>query len=195
MGQVRGGIGSLSRLLPDGRAFSVQTTILPEEAGSPSRAVAEALARDYFASLGRSGAGLLAVDRSPETVVLRLRGFRAPLLAFTPAGEIPEPDGAAVGYAITGGLLLRRGVEGGRLCFRVARTTGGLRVTVDLEGFAPALFALPGGRALCRFIQLPLHARAGRRYLRRLRRRPRLDRSRPPDDNGRTPETDESERR
>ncbi|MBI2080468.1 MAG: hypothetical protein HY575_09400 [candidate division NC10 bacterium] len=181
-------IGSLSRLLPDGRAFSVQTIVLPEEAGSPSVAAAEAVAGDYFASLGRSGAGLLAVDRSSEAFALRLRGLRAPLLAFAPAGEVPEPDGTAVSYAITGGLLLRRGAEGGRLCFRLARTKEGLRVTVDLEAFAPALLALPGGRALCRFIQLPFHARAGRRFLRRLRRRPRLDRSRPPDDNGRTPD-------
>lgn len=182
-------IGSLSRLLPDGRAFSVQTTVLPEEFGLPSVAVAEALAGEYFTSLRRAGGGLLAVDRSSEAFVLRLRGLRAPLLAFARAGEVPEPDGAAVGYAITGGLLLRRGAEGGRLCFRLARTKAGLRVTVDLEGFAPALLALPGGGALCRFIQLPFHARAGRRFLRRLRRRPRLDRSRPPDDNGRTSDT------
>lgn len=177
MEQVGGKIGSLSRLLPDGRAFSVQTTVFPEEPGLPSVAVAEALAGDYFASLGRSSAGLLAVDRSPETLALRLRGVRAPLLTFTHAGEIPEPDGAAVGYAITGGFLLRRGAVGGRICFRVARAKGGLRVTVDLEAFTPALVALPGGRALCRFIHLPLYARAGRRFLCRLRRRPRLDRS------------------
>ena len=167
-------IGSRSRLLLDGLAFSVQTTVLPAEAGLPSIAAAEALAGHYFAFLDRSGAGLVAVDRSAEVLALRLRGLRAPLLVFAPAGEVAEPDGAGVGYAITGGLLLRRGAEGGRLCFRIARAKGGLRVTVDLDSFAPALLSLPGGRALCRFMQLPFHAWAGQRFLRRLRRSPSL---------------------
>lgn len=190
MEQVLGAIGSLSRLLPDGRAFSVQTTVLPEAAGPPSVAAAETVAGSYFAVLDRSVAGLLAVDRSPEAVTLRLRGLHAPLLVFTPAGAIPESDGAGVGYAITGGLLLRRRAEGGRLCFRVARTSAGLRVTVDLEAFAPARLPLPGGRALSGYLQLFFHARMGRRLLRRLRRCQRLDPSRSPDDNGRTPETE-----
>lgn len=174
------GIGSLSRLTPDGRAFSVQTTVLPAEEGSPTAATAEALAAGYFASLSRLGAGFFTVLRLPEGLVLHLRRVRGPLLTFGPAGEVPEPDGAAVGYAITGGLLLRRGAQGGCLIFRVARAGGGLRATVDLEGFAPAVLALPGGRALYRYVQAPLIAWAGRRLLRGLRRRPgRLQRTSP----------------
>ncbi|MGH7377364.1 MAG: hypothetical protein ACREKK_08100 [Candidatus Methylomirabilales bacterium] len=168
----RRGIGSLSRLTPDGRAFSVQTTILPGEAGAVTLATAEALAAAYFAFLSRVSGGLCTVVRSPETLALRLRGLRAALLVFDHAGEVPEPEGAAVGYAITRGLLLRRGAGGGCLIFRVARAGGGLRVTVDLEGFAPALLGLPGGRGLYRVVQAPLIAWAGRRVLRALRRRP-----------------------
>jgi hypothetical protein len=95
-----------------------------------------------------------------------------PLLAFARAGEVSEPEGAAVGYAITGGLLLRQGMRGSRFIFRVAGAGGALRATVDLEEFAPALLALPGGRALYRLVQGPLHAWAGRRFLRALRRQP-----------------------
>ena len=167
----RRGIGSLSRLASDGRAFSVQTAVLPGEAGPPTLATAEALAAGYFASLGRLSGGLLTVVRSPETLALRLRGLRAAVLVFDHAGEVPEPEGAAVGYAITRGLLLRRGAGGGRLIFRVARAGGGLRATVDLEGFAPAVLGVPGGRALYRVFQAPLIAWAGRRLLRALRRR------------------------
>jgi len=168
----RRGIGSLSRLTPDGRAFSVQTAILPGEAEAVTLATAEALAAAYFAFLSRVSGGLFTVVRSPEALALRLRGLRVPLLAFAQVGEVPEPEGAAVGYAITGGLLLRRGARGSRLCFRVARAGGGLRATVDLEGFAPALLDLPGGLALYRVVQAPLIAWAGRRLLRALRHRP-----------------------
>jgi len=172
------GIGSLSLLASDGRAFSVQTTVLPGEAGPATRATAEALAAGYFASLRRLSGGLLTLARSSDGSALRLRGLRVSLLALDRAEEIPEPEGAAVGYALAGGLLLRRGAQGGRLVFRVARAGGGVRATVDLEGFAPALLALPGGRALYRFAQAPLIAWVGRRFLRALRRRPgRLRRS------------------
>ncbi|MCI0370052.1 MAG: hypothetical protein L0214_01410 [candidate division NC10 bacterium] len=165
-------IGSLSRLTSDGRAFSVQTTILPEEAGAVTLATAEALAAGYFASLSRLSGGFLAVVRSPEAIALRLRGLRISFLIFAQAGEVPEPEGAAVGYAITGGLLLRGGAQGGRLIFRAARAGAGLRATVDLEGFSPAVLALPGGGALYRVAQAPLIAWAGRKFLSALRRRP-----------------------
>ena len=165
-------VGSLSRLASDGRAFSVQTTIFPEEAGAVTLATAEALAAGYFASLSWLSGGFLTVVRSPGGIALRLRGVRAPLLAFDQAGEVPEPEGAAVGYGITGGLLLKRGAQGGRLMFRAAQAGAGVRATVDLEGFVPAVLALPGGRALYRFTQAPLIAWTGRRFLRALRRRP-----------------------
>ena len=168
----RHGIGSRNQLTADGRAFSVQTTLLPGEAGSPTVAAAEALAAGYFAFLRRLTGGLVTTVAAADGLVLRLRGLPVPLLAFEQAGEVPEPEGAAVGYAITGGLLLRRGVRGSRFIFRVARAGGALRATVDLEEFAPAMLALPGGRALYRLVQGPLHAWAGRRFLRALRRQP-----------------------
>jgi len=176
----RGGIGSRSRLTADGRAFSVQTTILPEEAGAVTLVTAEALAAGYFAFLRRLTGGLVTTVGAADGLALRLRGLPVPLLTFGQPGEVPEPEGAAAGYAITGGLLLRRETRGSRLVFRVARAGGALRATVDLEEFAPAILALPGGRALYRLVQGPLHAWAGRRFLRALRRQPgRLQRTDP----------------
>lgn len=173
-------IGSRNRLTADGRAFSVQTTLLPGEAGSPTVPAAEALAAAYFAFLRRLTGGLVITVGAADGLALRLRGLPVPLLAFGQPGEVPEPEGEAVGYAITGGLLLCRGVRGSRLIFRVARAGGALRATVDLEEFAPAILTLPGGRALYRLVQGPLHAWAGCRFLHALRRQPaRLQRMDP----------------
>jgi hypothetical protein len=151
-------------LVEDSSVFSVQWSIFPAQiaAGLTPRSLLER----YLAYIRRATLSTIRPSESATGIEFRLLGSHMSLISFLP----PEAGETSLTLRICGGLLVQsRQCDRGEMCFSVAPTPGGFKVSLQLSEYCPLILGSstpsPLRRWLYRLTQAAIHRLVTIRFL------------------------------
>ena len=125
-------------LVEDSSVFSIQWCVLPAQIAT--LLTAQHLLERYLGHIRRSTLSAIRPHVSATGIELRLLGSRLSLISFLPPQDDDDAEEASATLRICGGLLVEPSrSERGKLCFEVAETSRGTRVSLRLSEFRPLI--------------------------------------------------------